>query len=385
MNIRRRITITLSGLAVSLAVAAVACANGTPIMWYKMGEQEGGVNNGIVSTTLDSPVPVINGITDIQALDLSANNSPVYRTISGRPDGGTGIGIEFSAAQSRYLSGLALNWPQESALSDTQGGLYDLSGIDDRGFQFWVRPTSTAVQSLVMDTNQHGVRINSNGKFSMRYANTDYESSVTVVPNTWYHVEVVRPSGPASGSRMYINGNAVAVASPPNDYASDQITNLTVGSNTDGNGEFFSGIIDDLRFFVLGANDNGFNYGAFNLAVDNAYAASTVSGIKGVAGDVNNDGVLNASDKTAFVNGWMDRRLVNGVQVGDMTSRGQGDLNLDGITNIQDLLIFQNALSGAGIGTLTAADFAGVPEPSTLGLAVLAAIAWFAGGRRASR
>jgi hypothetical protein len=236
-----------------------------------------------------------------------------------------------------------------------------------------------------MDTNQHGVRINSNGKFSLRYANVDYESSVTVAANTWYHVEVVRPSGPASGSRMYINGNAVAVATPPNDYAADQVTNLTVGSNTDGNGEFFNGVIDDLRFFVLGANDNGFNYGTFNFAVDNAYAASTVSGIKGVAGDVTNDGVLNAADKTAFVNGWMDRRLVNGVQIGDMTSRGQGDLTLDGITNIQDLLIFQNALSGAGIGALTAADFAGVPEPSTFGLAVLAAAAWFAGFRPANR
>lgn len=385
MNIRRRITITLSVWAASLGIAAVASANGTPIMWYKMGEQEGGVNNGNVSSTLDSPVPVINGITDTLALDLSAVNSPVYRTISGRPDGGTGIGIEFSAAQSKYLSGLALNWPVQSSLAETQSGIYDLAGIDDRGFQFWVRPTSTAVQSLVMDTNQHGVRINSNGKFSMRYANTDYESSLTVVPNTWYHVEVVRPSGRASGSRMYVNGNAVAVATPSNDYASDQATSLTVGSNTDGNGEFFSGIIDDLRFFVLGTNDNNFNYGTFNFAADNAYAASTVSGIKGIAGDVTNDGVLNAADKTAFVNGWMDRRLVNGVQIGDLTSRSQGDLNLDGITNIQDLVILQNALVGAGIGTLTAADFAGVPEPSTLGLAVLAAITWLAGGRRANR
>ena len=70
----------------------------------------------------------------------------------------------------------------------------------------------------------------------------------------------------------------------------------------------------------------------------------------------------------------MKKRLVNGIQIGDMTSRGQGDLNLDGITNIQDLLLLQNALIGAGLGTITSAELAGVPEPSTIMLAMLAAV-----------
>jgi hypothetical protein len=384
MNSRRQILTILILIAATMATASTASANGTLIRWHKMGEEEGGVNNGAVTTTLDSPVPDINGMPDIQPLDLNATNTPTYRTITGRPDGGSGIGIEFAAAQQESLSGLSLNWPQESALSDSQGGLYDLAGIADRGFQFWVRPTSTAVQSLVMDTNQHGVRIDSNGKFSMRYANQDYESTVTVVPNTWYHIEVVRPNGAASGSRMYINGSAVVVGGTTGDYASDQATNMTVGSNTAGDGEFFSGIIDDLRMFVLGTTDNGLNYGSFNFASDNAYAASTVSGIKGVAGDVTNNGVLDAADKTAFIAGWMSRRLVNGVQIGDMTSRSQGDLNLDGITNIKDLLLLQNALSGAGIGTITPDELVGVPEPATAMLLILATLPLACRRRRGS-
>ncbi len=378
MNIRQRFLTALTGVAVSMCLAGFVQANGTLIRWHKMGEEEGGTNNTAVSVTLDSPV---DG-SDIQPLDLTASNSPTYRTISGRPDGGAGIGIEFNAASQQNLFGQSLNWPEESALSDTQGGLYDLTGISNRGFQFWVRPTSTTVQSLVMDTNQHGVRI-SNGKFSMRYAGVDYDSSVSVSTNTWYHVELVRPAGVANGSILYVNGIAAAVAKPGNDYSADNFTNMTVGSNTTSDDEFFSGIVDDLRMFVLGTTTSTahINYGAFNFATDNAFAASPVTGLKGVAGDVNNDGLLTPADKNNFIAGWMDKRLVNGFQVGDLISHAQGDLNFDGITNIQDLLLMQNALIGAGIGTITAGDLASVPEPTSVLLAILA-VSPFAVGRR---
>lgn len=376
MDIRRRILTTLTFIAAITSLTSVASADGTLIRWHKMGEEEGGTNNSPVANTLDSPVGVINGIPDIQALDLVAANTPTYRNIVGRPDGGGGIGIEFAAAQLENLSGLALNWPQESALSDSQGGLYDLEGIADRSFQFWVRPTSAAVQSLVMDTNQHGVRINSSGNFSMRYGNVDYASTQAVVPSTWYHIQVVRPAGPENRSRMYVNGVAVAVSTSV-DYAADNLTNLTVGSNTAGNGEFFSGVIDDLRMSVYGITTSAgaFNYGTYNFATENAFAADPDTGITGVPGDVNNSGSLTQADKDAFIAGWMDRRVVNGLQLGDLQSFEQGDLNLDGITNIFDLVLMQDALSGAGMGAITAADLAGVPEPSTGLLFLLAAFA----------
>ena len=107
MNMRRQIFTTLTAIVASTSIAAVAQASGTLIRWHKMGEEEGGTNNSSVSFTLDSPV---DG-SDFQPLDLSAVNSPTYRTISGRPDGGGGIGIEFNSALSQYLSGEELNWP----------------------------------------------------------------------------------------------------------------------------------------------------------------------------------------------------------------------------------------------------------------------------------
>ena len=348
----RWITATVVVLSVSLVSTAATLDRD-----YKMGDEpaEGAVNGGNVSVTFDTAGQPGLG----ELVDLTAVNTPTYVAVAGRPDGVAGRGIQFNAAQQEYLHGFNLGFPEDSFSAATHhtpnGGALDYMGIGNRGLQFWSRPASTAVQTLVMDTNQHGVRINSNGKFSMRFAGVDYESTQAVTPNTWYHVEVVRPAGAGGGSRMYVNGVAVAFA--PGNY-NDDWADLTVGTNTAGDdqpspgftggtAEFYSGIIDDLKMFVIGTSTSAtpVSYGGFNLAVDNQYIASPVSGIKGIAGDVTNDGFLNQADKDAFIAGWMDRRLVNGFQLGDMVSRGQGDLNLDGITNIDDLLVFQNALN----------------------------------------
>lgn len=371
MDIRQRVYNSLLGVLATILFANAALANGTLIAWYKMGEQEGGTNNGLVSSTLDSPV----GGGDTFGVDLNAANSPVYRTISGRPDGGTGIGIQFTGASSQSLAtdpGYALNWPEDSPWATDIGGPYNLDGISDRSFQLWVRPTSTAAQSIVMDTNEHGVRIDASGKFSMRYGGVDFPSTLSAVANTWYHIQVVRPDGYVNGSRMYINGNAVAIGGQNDDYAEDHALPLTVGSNVTRDGEFFNGVVDDLRMQVYGTTDPlsspATNYGAFNFLTDNAFVASPISGLKGIAGDVNNDGSLTQTDKDAFIAGWLHKRLVNGVQIGDMASHGEGDLNFDGITNLQDLLVMQNALHGAGIGSISASDLSAVPEPATIGL-----------------
>lgn len=403
MNACRWILTTLALAAASLS--AVSNANASTLdRNYKMGddaqETNGGpVGNGLPVTTVTRDSQGVPG--QAQLVHLAAVSSPVYRTISGRPDGGTGLGIEFSAASQQYLRGFNLGDPALSISTTDPLATLNYTGIADRGLQFWVRPTSTAVQTLVMDTNQHGVRINSNGKFSMRYGNVDFESTVSVVPNTWYHIEVVRPNTFANGSRMFVNGLAVAAA--PGGYGADP-AELVVGSNTAvdaslGTLEHFSGIIDDLKLFVIGTSTARTGpsppalpaqvFGSFNFATDNDYVFDVDTGLKGapggVAGDVTNDGLLTNADKTAFIAGWLKRQTVNGIQVGDLTSHLQGDLNFDGITNIFDLALLQTALSGAGIGTITVADFHGVPEPSTAILAILAVAVAPAGIRRKAR
>jgi hypothetical protein len=380
--------VSLSVLAVGAALlsAPLAFATVTIDRNYRMGDDpaEGAAANVPVAVTFDSAgMPGLS-----QLIDLNAVNSPTYRSITGRPDGVGGLGIEFNATQQEYLRGPALGDPDASPSAISQGGTIDYTGIVNRGFQFWVRPQATTAQSLVMDTNRHGARINSAGRFSMRYNNVDYDSTMAVTPGTWYHVMVVRPFAAANGSRMYVNGNAVAFG--PGGY-DDDFSELVVGSNTGGDAvtftggttEFFTGVIDDLEMFVMGSNPNA-DYGEFDLATDNDFIAATLTT---VAGDVTNNGVLDQADKTAFVNGWMDRRVINGVQLGDLTSRAGGDLNLDGITNIFDLAIFQNALSAAGLPAITPAELAAasVPEPATFALALMLSVVAPAAKRRFGR
>jgi hypothetical protein len=73
---------------------------------------------------------------------------------------------------------------------------------------------------------------------------------------------------------------------------------------------------------------------------------------------------LTQADKDAFIAGWMNRKVLDDVQIGDLSTFEQGDLNFDGITNIFDLAIMQAALPGAGLGSITANDLLGVPEPA---------------------
>ena len=374
-----RILVLLAFAAIGFS-PSVASATVTLDRHYKMGDDsnEGAVaNQPVGGLTLDS----VGIDDDFTAVPLEVVNAPTYRTIAGRPDNGTGFAIEFNAAQQEYLHGPSLGDPSVSVSSTGGSGVLDYEGIFNRGLQFWVRPTSTAVQTIVMDTNQHGVRINSAGNFSMRYSNDDFDSGISVTPNTWYHIEVVRPFGAAGGSRMYINGVATAVGVGGYD---DDLAQLVVGANTAGDEfvfsggteEFFSGIVDDLKLFVMGTTTSSaqINYGTFNLATDNDFIASPVTGLKNIVGDVTNNGVFDNADKTAFIAGWLHKRVINGVQLGDLVSRGEGDLNLDGITDIKDLVVIQSALAGAGLGAITAADLQGVPEPATFALLFVAAL-----------
>jgi hypothetical protein len=388
MNTCRWILTTLAVAAAILIPLSSASAT-TLDKNFRMGDDPG-------ETAFNSGVPIANGGTvnvgtrDSQGVagqgqleHLQQFNTPTYRSITGRPDGVGGFGIEFNAAQSEYLRADSLNNPENSTAHLHPSATLNYNGINDRGFQFWVRPTSTAVQSLVMDSNQHGVRIDG-GVFSMRYNNTNYPTAVTVVPNTWYHVEVVRPSL-AQGSQMYVNGVAVAIAT--GNYNLLDTADLVVGSNTGGtissftggNAEFFSGIIDDLKMFVIGsaplcdADSNcvpdrpAANWGTFDFKTDNEFADFKLTG---VLGDLNHSGSVTTADVDAFIAGWLDRKVINGIQIGDLSTFEQGDINFDGITNIFDLAMMQSALAGAGMGGITAADLLGatVPEPASLAL-----------------
>lgn len=91
----------------------------------------------------------------------------------------------------------------------------------------------------------------------------------------------------------------------------------------------------------------------------------------GIVGDVNQDGIVDVADVAALKLGW--------YATGHATALAQyahGDLNFDGITNLNDLFILHQALLAAGAPAATlAAASANVPEPSAFAAALTAAAA----------
>jgi sialidase-1 len=85
----------------------------------------------------------------------------------------------------------------------------------------------------------------------------------------------------------------------------------------------------------------------------------------GVDGDVNQDGMVDGADLDAFVAVW---RPASGMYFfGGVDSYSNGDLNFDGVQNIQDAVLLRQYLVAAGVSTAgLQAALAVVPEPSAM-------------------
>ncbi|MBN1852540.1 MAG: hypothetical protein JW829_07435 [Pirellulales bacterium] len=337
-------------------------------------------------TTVDSAYTPPGGLGDEQSLEdffgtvLYAN---VGSTGLARPGAAAGeSGLEFNGTNA-YLQAHRLGYPHSSAASTISGGPLDYTGIWARGFQLWVyakSPVGGADQDIVMDTDQHGLRINTSGKWVMTYGNA-YQTEADVKPNTWHHVMVVDSNASGQDANAYLYVDGIAVGAAIGSYDASSNLPLIVGANTGDDGSdpnlpdlgtqnFFKGVLDDLELFVMGTStQTQTDYGIFNAGEDNDYIVTALSGIDG---DVNQDGVLNSLDVDDFIAGWMVENRVMGVLAGDLTTIGFGDLNFDGVNDIHDLALIQNALINAGMNTIAAEDLiAGVPEPPTVLLVAL--------------
>jgi hypothetical protein len=107
------------------------------------------------------------------------------------------------------------------------------------------------------------------------------------------------------------------------------------------------------------------------LNIMNGHTNYSVSGDVNLDGQVTGDGTGSwaTDDVTAFVQGWNWQQAQANV-----VSWKKGDLNLDGVTNVNDFFLMRSALNNAGLGA-GASSLSGlfgtgtVPEPSSLILA----------------
>lgn len=398
---RRRPAGRASGMVACLlsfaAFASVANADTTTDRLYRFGEGDQSpsigdiVGNGLLApdpTTLDSEGQSGTGnIQPLFALDaVNGGNDPRYVAPANSNVPGSNFAAEFDGND--FLYGRRLGLPSSSdpavdlpSNGDDTDGLSpeDYSGIANRGFQLWVKPGSTgSLQSVVMDTNQHGVQITSSGNWSMRYGGSDYVSSESVTPGAWTHVMLVRPQGDAFGSRLFVDGNVVAAAIGGYDGADN--ARLVVGANTSddegmlGMSEFFTGVVDEFDMFIMGTNsaDPPTDYGTFEVQTDNAFIASALQG--NPQGDINLDGSVNNTDVNIFVSNWLSTpKEVNNIVVADLESYMSGDLDFDGEVNLDDAFLLHEGLQLAGSVGL---DFSllSVPEPTSVSLLLVGLI-----------
>ncbi len=325
-----------------------------------------------------------NQLIDLIAVSPTSRRA-TYVDTTDRPDGNGGVGLQLNslAFDRQYLRtgfGEALNNPEQSPSSAASqinpGGTLNYFRINDRGFEIWVKPTAiTGEHHIVMDSQQHGVLIDANGNFAMRYGSTfevettqepgpdevlgtpddvlvvgdpvvtpnDYASDVVAQTNQWYHLSVIRPFGPGNGSILYVNGVAEAVGF--GEYSIETVVNigegdvftnidsldvspLTVGRATDeasfdiplSESYFFRGVVDDLSMFVMGLNDND-NLVGGGTNVINDYGEYFFERDNGYAqafaptvdGDLNNDDLVTLADASIFASNWLSENFLSSV------------------------------------------------------------------------
>ena len=347
------------------------------------------------ASTLDRNYRFENNTTDSAspATNLTASGGPSFINITttsanllqARPfaaDDGSTFGIEMDGSND-LLRGSRLGQPESSvdSLLHVPPGTEDYQGINDRGFQLWVYANSAGMgteQDVVLDTQQHGLRISSSGTWVMRYAGIDNDSEVSVAFDQWSHVMVVKPDT-FNRSEMYVDGNLAAITSGGYDVSDD--AELVVGANTDddtnnvGMSGFFNGVLDDLELFVFGVSQAiVIDYGSYVFAEDNDFASKMLTGVDG---DVNLDNDLTSADIDAMAAGWLNTKVVDGIQLGDLETRMLGDLDFDGRTDLNDVFLLREAFAAAAI-TLEPGAWdafsANVPEPASGAMLLVAGL-----------
>jgi len=393
MTLRISQTVRIAAALLLLVTLATTASAATKDRFYQFGDDT--VENPVLDQTPQTDFGALTadsaaiGPNDFS--DLSYATGPVYVNTNAlaRPGSAAGEwGLTFNGTDNSLVrTNGSLGSP---AIGDDEGayaGNPNYTGITTRLMEGWVRPTNATLgrQDIVNDSTQFSIFISADDRWGFTHGGTTITSATNAAFNAWTHV--MHQTFTNTAGVLLVNG--VAVAATPNDYdagfnPATTAKNLTFGANVDQNANFFAGQLDNFSFYVAGNNStqtNGANWGDVNLATDNDYIRQQMTGKP--AGDANLDGVLNPTDVTWFVTNWLSTKQVNGVTVGDLTTRGKGDFDFNGVVNLDDAFTLHQALLGAGAGGL---DFsllgASVPEPGSLLLAACGGAALVCGSRR---
>lgn len=336
--------------------------------------------------------------------DLTIVGNPRYANVSDRPNSPGTWGASFDGVDDYVMTPINLSLPRQVWNNATYFPAtpfpHDYSNINSQGMQLWVKPNSlkqNVRQDIIMNSGEHGISITASNTWGLvSDLPTPIDSGAPVAFDQWSHLMQVSGLGdPINGtattpSVLYVNGVAVAVQTTAYEFQLNQP--LTIGAmQFEGNlngaiptppENFYRGIVDDVEISLWGKNSLGTDYGTFSLTEDNSYIAAQLAGYD--AADINLDGQVSGNgtgspttdDVSALIQNWMKVKKIGGVQLGDLGTRLQGDLNFDGIIDLRDAQLLRQGLINSGLGSLNYGLLTGgaIPEPSTVLLLTFAAI-----------
>lgn len=368
---RRRLIVATG--AWSLIVASAQAATKERV--YTMGDNDPGAVVGGKPPLVATITPNRPGTVDLQAsttdygsvdpplnvnssfvpmVSFNANFAPVYVSAAGRPGAAPGsLALEFDGVNDNMYSAGPSAGSYSFDPRDFGGGFGVLA-------QAWVKPTSTEFpeqQFIFRIGAENGTaKISTNGFWTLQTGNTatppdlfEVESTVAVVPNQWTHVAVVRGG---NDSTLYINGS---VAARDLGFWGGDGPEVTLGANSFGTDSFFKGDIDNFNVATLN--------GGFDSGRDNDYFADSGITFSGIAGDINQDTLVNNADYLIWSK---NLGFSTSFGVGDASTLLKGDADRSGRIDLWDFRVIQQAALAAGT------PLTGVPEPSMAALVVAA-------------
>ncbi len=216
--------------------------------------------------------------------------------------------------------------------------------------QGWIKPDSAGSGTLqtiwAVGNDLGGVSITEDGFWQLNSGGSagSVASDTPVVFDEWAHLAVLR--GGNNGT-LYLNGSVIA----RNDGFWNGTDQFFLGSGLEGADPFF-GVIDE---FAL----SGFGDGSFDPAIDILFPIE----LSGVAGDVLQDGVVDAQDYDIWS---QNIGFDNGLGVGDASTLLRGDVDQNGRINFFDFQIIRNEAGGN----------VAVPEPGSVTLLLIGLVAF---------
>lgn len=209
--------------AALICVVPAAHAAVTTVAYYKLGEADPGA---VVGATAANPTVASAG-----SVNLPRIGAPVYSAQNiVRP---TPIAVAFNGSSDGFRVAAPIS-----------------TVTDNFGIEAWVRPTSTAGNSVIAyngdtSTSGGGIFRQGNGYGVLYGGNVLAVVAGSVALNQWTHLAVVRNAGTTT---IYRNGVSIgSTATAPNLPAGG----FSIGTNPTAASEFFSGEIDEVRMFTF--------------------------------------------------------------------------------------------------------------------------------------